>query len=115
MTSIPASRRPWMTTFTPRSWPSRPGLAISTRMRRPGSISNHRRLDVGAEDPAHDRRHLPHRGAGLGRLDEGGQHVLPAPAGLVEAAEGPPRGGGLPPPLRLPQARELAREGGLVH
>src|SRR5687767_13974207 len=27
MTSMPASRRAWTTTFAPRSWPSRPGLA----------------------------------------------------------------------------------------
>src|SRR3990172_3014205 len=32
MTSKPASRRPRATTLAPRSWPSRPGLAISTRM-----------------------------------------------------------------------------------
>src|SRR5688500_6673380 len=27
MTSMPASRRAWTTTFAPRSWPSSPGLA----------------------------------------------------------------------------------------
>src|ERR1041384_6137648 len=33
MTSIPASRRARATTFAPRSWPSSPGLAITTRIR----------------------------------------------------------------------------------
>src|SRR5579859_3517119 len=32
MTSIPASRRARATTFAPRSWPSSPGLAMSTRI-----------------------------------------------------------------------------------
>src|SRR3954447_7644516 len=33
MTSMPASRSARATTFAPRSWPSRPGLATTTRMR----------------------------------------------------------------------------------
>src|SRR5271169_6666773 len=32
MTSTPASRSARATTFAPRSWPSRPGLAMTTRM-----------------------------------------------------------------------------------
>src|SRR5438105_14307738 len=32
MTSIPASRRARAITLAPRSWPSKPGLATSTRM-----------------------------------------------------------------------------------
>src|SRR5579872_4749498 len=32
MTSTPASRNARATTFAPRSWPSRPGLAMTTRM-----------------------------------------------------------------------------------
>src|ERR1017187_5815315 len=32
MTSIPASRNARAMTFAPRSWPSRPGLAITTRI-----------------------------------------------------------------------------------
>src|SRR5687768_16678626 len=34
---MPASRRARATTLAPRSWPSRPGLAIRTRMRRRGA------------------------------------------------------------------------------
>src|SRR5438128_11587421 len=33
---MPASRRARATIFAPRSWPSRPGLATNTRMRRSG-------------------------------------------------------------------------------
>src|SRR5438477_6666714 len=33
---MPASRRARATIFAPRSWPSRPGLATSTRIRRSG-------------------------------------------------------------------------------
>src|SRR3954466_13285660 len=33
MTSMPASRSARATTLAPRSWPSRPGLATTTRMR----------------------------------------------------------------------------------
>src|SRR6516225_2761432 len=32
MTSMPASRSALAMTFAPRSWPSRPGLAMSTRI-----------------------------------------------------------------------------------
>src|SRR5487761_581170 len=43
MTSTPASRRALATTFAPRSWPSSPALAITTRMllmasSRPGGL-----------------------------------------------------------------------------
>src|ERR1051325_10171348 len=34
MTSIPASRKARAITFAPRSWPSKPGLATSTRIFR---------------------------------------------------------------------------------
>src|SRR4051794_34878963 len=39
MTSIPASRSARATTFAPRSWPSRPGFATTTRMREPMSTN----------------------------------------------------------------------------
>src|SRR5262245_5119154 len=38
MTSIPASRRARATTFAPRSCPSRPGLAMTTRTRDAGPL-----------------------------------------------------------------------------
>ncbi len=37
MTSMPASRSAAATTLAPRSWPSSPGLATSTRMGRWGA------------------------------------------------------------------------------
>src|SRR5437660_2655649 len=47
MTSMPASRRARAITFAPRSWPSRPGLAINTRIGRSGirgSLAHARRF-----------------------------------------------------------------------
>src|SRR5687767_3421068 len=38
---MPASRRAKARTFAPRSWPSRPGLATSTRMGRSRSAIRH--------------------------------------------------------------------------
>src|SRR3954447_15981299 len=43
MTSIPASRSARATTFAPRSWPSRPGLATTTRIREPMCTNLQRR------------------------------------------------------------------------
>src|SRR4029434_4149565 len=40
MTSIPASRRARAITLAPRSWPSRPGLAMTTRVFRMPLISS---------------------------------------------------------------------------
>src|ERR671915_84829 len=42
MTSIPASRSALATIFAPRSWPSRPGLAMTTRI-GPAMLASHRR------------------------------------------------------------------------
>src|SRR6266508_3536035 len=39
MTSNPASRNARATTFAPRSWPSSPGLATTTRIFRSGIIA----------------------------------------------------------------------------
>src|SRR5271165_6138097 len=38
---MPASRRARAMTFAPRSWPSRPGLATSTRILRSGDMIDH--------------------------------------------------------------------------
>src|SRR5688572_741358 len=65
MTSIPASRRARAMIFAPRSWPSSPGLATTTRILRPpaepvaavsvlastGGTLEDRGLRVGAEHP----------------------------------------------------------------
>src|SRR3954452_25597973 len=51
MTSMPASRRARAMIFAPRSWPSRPGLATTTRILRamPGSVDDLDRADVRAD------------------------------------------------------------------
>src|SRR3954451_15917973 len=49
MTSMPASRSASATTFAPRSWPSSPGLASSTRRRFGMGISDADRLPEPAE------------------------------------------------------------------
>src|SRR3954467_12176788 len=67
MTSMPASRRARAMIFAPRSWPSSPGLATTTRilrevsgaMGRPHSRRNAaRRRGGGAGGPPHARRSL---------------------------------------------------------
>src|ERR1044071_7511912 len=57
MTSMPASRSARAMTFAPRSWPSRPGLAMSTRS-----------FFVGAEDGAHGVADFAERGIGFYRV-----------------------------------------------
>src|SRR3972149_3390300 len=64
MTSIPASRRARAMTFAPRSWPSSPGFAMSTRILFAMVVTSvEQRFLPHAED-------LPHHAANLaeGRL-----------------------------------------------
>src|SRR6201997_899914 len=76
MTSIPASRRARAMIFAPRSWPSRPGLATTTRIFFSGGTaiekleciggwigSERRSLGGGPEHPLQRLHHLA-----LGRL-----------------------------------------------
>src|SRR3954466_12044571 len=86
MTSMPASRRGRAMIFAPRSWPSRPGLATTTRILRAVAAL------TGGADPTSRRppRAPPladverHRHAGVHVADE---LVGPAPAErLAEAA-----------------------------
>src|SRR6516165_4665539 len=51
MTSIPASRRARATTFAPRSCPSRPGFATTTRMRSAIATLHTKRSDSTALRP----------------------------------------------------------------
>src|SRR5918995_5345773 len=57
MTSMPASRKARAMIFAPRSCPSNPGLAITTRMRPPGTSAEYRgapdrhRLVAGMAEP----------------------------------------------------------------
>src|SRR3954464_10761510 len=71
MTSMPASRRARAMIFAPRSWPSRPGLATTTRIFRPGVLMRGRRM---VPAPSERRRALPdverHRHARVDRADD---------------------------------------------
>src|SRR6188474_3319046 len=82
MTSIPASRRARAMILAPRSCPSKPGLATTTRILRAvaasisaGSLEDGG-LRVGAEDLLHRRDHLSLRGAGAGGGDDRRHQVL---------------------------------------
>src|SRR5690242_6659651 len=84
MTSMPASRSARAMTFAPRSWPSRPGLAMSTRIffsgipQRPSeafssvceilSASRDGGFFVGAEDGSHCVADLAKRGVCFHRV-----------------------------------------------
>src|SRR6476620_6253063 len=63
MTSMPASRSARAMIFAPRSWPSRPGLATTTRILRamPGSLE-HLFLTGEAVLGGHATQHGGHRG-----------------------------------------------------
>src|ERR671910_1453518 len=67
MTSIPASRRARAMILAPRSWPSRPGLAITTRIFRAtvgqvyGGAFDRRWLLTGLAEPRRRTVRLPRR------------------------------------------------------
>src|SRR4030095_6988663 len=75
MTSMPAARRARAMTLAPRSWPSRPGLAISTRILFSGILfcvllqakvkSGDGDFFVGAESVAHGVADFAERGVGF--------------------------------------------------
>src|SRR5947199_4212136 len=87
MTSIPASRSAAATTFAPRSCPSRPGFATSTRMGRfePGisdGTAAGRRARPRRGAPARRTRRRPGR-AGPGLLDG----IVDAPVVVLPVGE----------------------------
>src|SRR5947209_8649106 len=77
-TSMPASRSARATTFTPRSWPSSPALAMRMRIR--GSFtafpSHEGWLAVAAEHALHAVGNLLDRGVGSDRVEDLRHHVL---------------------------------------
>src|SRR3990172_11403165 len=104
MTSMPASRSALAMIFAPRSWPSRPGFAITTRIFRPTpsvyerATHGHRLLPRLAE-PRERPVRLPRRGAGDAppRL----RPRCPRPPARARARGGRRRHYALPPrPLR---------------
>src|ERR1043166_3586009 len=66
---MPASRRARAMTLAPRSWPSRPGLATSTRMGYPSGLDN-RGLRVSAEHGAQRIADLAQGAIGLYRIQD---------------------------------------------
>src|SRR2546421_1299392 len=88
MTSIPASRSARATTLAPRSCPSKPGFAISTRIFfgiRFASVEE--RLLPDAEDLAHHVDDLPEGRLRADRVEDEGHRVLVSLARLPQAIE----------------------------
>src|SRR4051812_41282645 len=76
MTSMPASRSARAITLAPRSWPSRPGLAMTTRI---FCILDEGDFFVLSPDLAQRVAHLANGGVGADAVEERGHRVaLPA-------------------------------------
>src|SRR6267143_682108 len=89
MTSIPASRSARATTLAPRSCPSKPGFAISTRIFfgiRFASVEE--RLLPYAEDLAHHVDDLAEGCLRADRVEDEGHRVLVSLARLPQTIEG---------------------------
>src|SRR5579863_99295 len=96
MTSIPASRRARAITLAPRSWPSRPGLAMRTRiffsdMRWEGyfkiwGLGNGDFL-IDAEGLAEGVADIPERGVGFHGFEEMRHQVFGAVGGVAQGIE----------------------------
>src|ERR1700730_1750274 len=106
---MPASRRARAITFAPRSWPSSPGLATSTRMgcgmvltirihrgdaenaeedaEKTGFFSQARGLLVGAEDGAEGIADLAQSGVGADGFEDVGHGVFGAFRGALQSIE----------------------------
>src|SRR6266496_2557025 len=88
MTSIPASRRARAMIFAPRSCPSRPGLAITTRILPTISPTlEDRRLAPGAPHLAQRVAHLSERRVRARGLDDRRHQVRVACGGPLELGE----------------------------
>src|SRR3990172_1237263 len=114
MTSIPASRSARAMTFAPRSWPSRPGFAIRTRIFFGiGTTSVEERFLPYAEHLAHHVTDLAERRARPHRVEDVRHRVLVPFARLPQPVEGArvlPR---VARPTDPPEAFELRAEGRL--
>src|ERR1700746_210182 len=95
MTSMPASRSARAMILAPRSWPSRPGLAISTRilccgMRSKSSfpLSGDGYFLVGAEDLAEGFADFAQGGVGLYGCVDGRHQVFFALGRLAQGGQG---------------------------
>src|SRR5882672_3431117 len=114
MTSMPASRSARATTFAPRSWPSSPGFAISTRIFFAiGITSVEERLLPYAEGLAHHVADLSEGGLGPYRLEDERHRVVIALAGLAKAIECLRVFSCVPCPSEFPNAVHLGFKRGL--
>src|SRR6266513_1355347 len=92
MTSIPASRRARAMIFAPRSWPSRPGFAMTTRIFRATRRSLCRRFGPAARPLGRDEVAVPVEAPLRDALERGvvdvddaeAFPVAPAPLEVVE-------------------------------
>src|SRR5204862_7906393 len=118
MTSMPASRRARATSLAPRSWPSSPGLATSTRtgmVVRTPSHSKHDGLLELAPLVLEHADHLADRAVRLGAVDQQRHQVLAV--GRRRRRQGAESGldvGRRPGALDLGQAFELTEAALLV-
>src|SRR5215218_4071599 len=85
MTSIPASRRARAMTFAPRSWPSSPGFATSTRIFL--SLMLEGGLLVEAVNVAQRVADFAERGVGADGLDGRGHRVVGVARGPLQFFE----------------------------
>src|SRR5438445_10011118 len=113
MTSIPASRNARATTFTPRSWPSRPGFAMRTRIFFGIGPSVEQRLLPDPEDLAHHIAHLAERRLRSHRVEDERHRVLIALARLAQSIEGAGVLLRIPSPSDPAEPLELTAEGRL--
>src|SRR5579872_3054303 len=95
MTSMPASRKARAMILAPRSWPSRPGLAINTRIffsgmfvgkcsSIPADASRNGYFFVGAEDFAEGVANFAYGGVGFYGVEEIGHEIVFAFGGFAE-------------------------------
>src|SRR3989304_1477074 len=111
MTSMPASRRARATTLAPRSWPSRPGFAIRTRIFFAiGTTSIEERLLPDPEDGAHHVADLPERRLRPHGIEDQGHRIVVRLAPFSEAIERDRVLLRVPRPTELPQALDLGLE-----
>src|SRR5581483_6412848 len=117
MTSNPASRSARATSLAPRSWPSRPGLATSTRTGSSVTMppSEGRRLLVLAPHVLQLALDLADRAVLLDATDQRRHEVRVAAGGGAEPGEGVERSARVASPAHLGEAVELQLAGRVVH
>src|SRR5256885_14347743 len=85
---MPASRRARAMILAPRSWPSRPGLAISTRILFSGMCAlGDGDFFVGAEDVAEGIADFAQSRVGLYRLEDVGHEIFSALRCLAQRSQ----------------------------